>query len=505
MAQSLVLYDTTGAWGWLGEIYAIMAANLASHFGSWKAMPVISYQPGLIGQYTATIYIGSTYDEPLPTAFLDDVLGSSKPVIWINDNIWQLTARNPNFQSNYGWTWTGFDSSAVAAVQYNNQTLKRYSANAAGIMGTSVSAAATVLANCVRSSDNSKFPWAVRSNRLGSTGSLTYIAENPFVYISEGDRYLAFCDLLFDALAPNTAVRHRAYVRLEDIDPTYDPVQLRLVANYLSAEAQIPFGFQIVPLYTDPLGYWTNGVPQTIPLSKSPDVVSALKYMQSSGGVMMLHGYTHQYSNVQNPYTGTTGDDCEFFRITRNTDGSLNYLGPVSEDANSNWAKNRFISAGNELNKSGLTTRQIPLPQFMTFPSYAASASDYRTAQSVFGQYYGNNFVRAERALYYSGLLTGGTVDSTRYVGQFMPYTIRDVYGTKVLADTLGGLETADPEFNFPARTPDDIIADAQRTLVVRDGVASFFYHPYDNIQLLKDTINGLKTLGYTFVSPTQL
>ena len=30
---ALVLYDTTGQWGWLGEIYGIMTANLVSHFG----------------------------------------------------------------------------------------------------------------------------------------------------------------------------------------------------------------------------------------------------------------------------------------------------------------------------------------------------------------------------------------------------------------------------------------------------------------------------------------
>ena len=44
MTSTLVLYDTTGQWGWLGELYAIMTANLASHFGTWTAMPVVSYQ-----------------------------------------------------------------------------------------------------------------------------------------------------------------------------------------------------------------------------------------------------------------------------------------------------------------------------------------------------------------------------------------------------------------------------------------------------------------------------
>jgi len=51
-----------------------------------------------------------------------------------------------------------------------------------------------VLAECVRA-DNTTFPWAVRS------GNVTYIGEIPFAYMTEGDRYLIFCDLLFDALA----------------------------------------------------------------------------------------------------------------------------------------------------------------------------------------------------------------------------------------------------------------------------------------------------------------
>jgi hypothetical protein len=50
---------------------------------------------------------------------------------------------------------------------------------------------------------------------------------------------------------------------------------------------------------------------------------------------------------------------------------------------------------------------------------------------------------------------------------------------------------------------PADIIADAQRNLVVRDAWASFFFHTYDNVSYLQQTVLGLKSLGYTFVSPT--
>jgi uncharacterized protein YdaL len=485
--STLVLYDTTGPWGWLGELYGIMTANLASHFGSWTAMPVASYSLGLLKNYTAAVYIGSTYGEPLPTAFLGDVFNSTVPVVWIYDNIWQLTGSFPSFPTVYGWNWSGFDFSAVAEVDYRSQKLKRYAANGAGIMNYAfVNPGVTVPANCVRS-DGSTFPWAVRSRNL------TYIGENPLVYISEGDRYLAFCDLLFDALAPGTPTQHRALVRLEDIDPTSDPAILMSIADWLFNNA-VPFGFHIEPLYLDPLGHYNNGVPVSTPLRSQPALISALKYMQSKGGTMILHGWTHQYDAVANPYTGVTGDDCEFYRITQNADHSLNYQGPVVEDTSPAWATSRFNAAFAELTASGLT-----VPNLITFPSYAASAFDYSAVTSFVYNGAPAFTARAERSLYFSGLLSGGRIDYTRFAGQYFPYAVRDVYNCKVLADTLGGIQPQ-PFFQFPARLPADIIADAQRTLVVRDGFASFFYNPTDSIAYLQQTVVGLKGLGYTFV-----
>jgi len=348
----------------------------------------------------------------------------------------------------------------------------------------SVSSGVTVLANCVRS-DGSTFPWALRSTGPNG-GSLTYIGENPLVYLTEGDRYLAYCDLLFDALAPSTPIQHRAFLRLEDIDPTYDTNTLKSVADWLKSQ-NVPFGFQIIPYYLDPLNANYNGT--NITLQSKPAMVNMIKYMQSKGGVMMCHGYTHQYSNVPNPYSAASGDDCEFYRITMNSDNSLNFQGPVAEDSLA-WAQARFSAAQQLFKNAGFA-----MPQLITFPSYAASAADYAAANGFFT-------AASERRLYFTGVLSGQPINYTQLAGQYMPYTVRDVYNMKVLADTLGGIEPL-PYFSYPARLPADLIADAQRNLVVRDGWATFFYHTYDNISYLRQTVTGLKSLGYTFVSPT--
>ena len=37
------------------------------------------------------------------------------------------------------------------------------------------------------------------------------------------------------------------------------------------------------------------------------------------------------------------------------------------------------------------------------------------------------------------------------------------------------------------------------------DGVASFFFHPYYDLSILKQIVAGVKTAGYTFVAPSSL
>jgi uncharacterized protein YdaL len=89
-------------------------------------------------------------------------------------------------------------------------------------------------------------------------------------------------------------------------------------------------------------------------------------------------------------------------------------------------------------------------------------------------------------------------------VGQFFPYVVNDVYGSKVLPENLGNYEPVMVN-NHPPRSPAQMVESARRNLVVRDGFASFFYHPYYGVQALKETVEGIKALGYTFVSPTSL
>lgn len=86
---------------------------------------------------------------------------------------------------------------------------------------------------------------------------------------------------------------------------------------------------------------------------------------------------------------------------------------------------------------------------------------------------------------------------------QFAPYVIRDVYGSVVIPETLGMVELRP---SLPDEgTAEAILAHARSQFVVRDNVASFFYHPFLGTEQLEDIVNRMRSMGYRFVAPCEL
>lgn len=484
--NTLVLYDSTGQWGWLGEAYGVMAGNLVSHGSKYTLHPAVNYVAGELNGYTGLIYIGSTYGEPLPTALLDDVLATAKPVLWMNDNIWQLSARAANFAGQYGFTPMYFDFSNTLTVTYKSVALQRNAlAVPSGLLQTVINDSTKAQALAVATNDTGgTVNWATKG------ANLTYIGEIPFSYTGPNDRYLISADLIGRVSNPNMLARKRALVRIEDVGADADPAELRAIADYLYSK-NVPFSVAVIPYYVDPNGYYNNGVPVSLHLYQSPSVVSALRYMQSKGGTLIMHGYTHQYSNIDNPYSGVSADDFEFYLAHID---SANYVvmdTPVPVDSMS-WAQGRITSGLQEFSRAGFFAPTIFEP-----PHYAASAIDYQVFHSQFATLY-------QRGLFAygwcpNGVCGTGTPDYTRIYGQFYPYLVRDIFGAVVVPEQLGNVELV--EFNNnPPRLPADILLSASCNTVIQDGVQSFFFHPYLNISYLKQIIAGLQAMGYTFV-----
>jgi uncharacterized protein YdaL len=485
LARTLILYDTTGPYAALGELYATQVANLVSQFGQSKARPVTRYVKGEARRYTLTIYIGSTYAEPVPATFLDDAADPGVSVLWLGANLSLLTERHPTWAGRVGFTARSEDPVAVSEVRYKGTALTRNPASGGIARLTVTKPNVAAVLGLAAHADGSTAPWAVRS------GGFTYVGEVPFPFLSADDRYLAFADLLFDLYAPATRTRHRALVRIEDVGPQSDPKQLRAIADYLW-KRRVPFAVAAFVEYNDPAGRYSGGKPVHRMLSKTPELVAALRYLVAHGGTLVMHGDTHAYAGGPNPY-GVSAEDFEFYRAHVDSTNRVVLDGPVAEDSAA-WALSRLTAARAEWAAAG-----IPAPGIFEFPHYAASAADYRAVSAdpaVTARY--------ERAMYFSGVLSGRAVNSAKYASQFFPYPVRDVYGAAVIPETLGNVDLKG--FNqHHARLPEDVLASAKRQLVVRDGVASFFYHPFLGLQYLPQLVEGIQALGYTFVPADSL
>jgi uncharacterized protein YdaL len=515
--KTLIVYDAPAGdtYEKLGLAYTIMLQNLLGHFdGTVDTEPVQNYTAGQVENYTATFYMGSNYDSPLPASFLHDVTSTNKTVVWFHYNIWKLAWDTTyNFTAKFGLNFTGLRGLNAAPTSSNpspgffdtviykgRNFVKYYAYNSSngtvnadpdvGVMQIADPAKATSVIPVLNSGTNEQVPYVVRA------GNFWYFADMPFTYIGPRDRYLVAADMLHDILGINHAENHQAMVRLEDVDAMVSVANMRRLGDYLFSK-RIPYSIAAIPLYKDPLGKYNNGVPLTVPMPQASNLKRALNYALTRGGEIVQHGYTHQYDSTPNANTAVTGDDFEFWDAVHNK--------PLPEDSTA-WAAGRIQSGRTDFIANGYT------PIAWETPHYQTSALSTKAIPPIYNKTY-------QRAVYYTADTPNLTAATSRdyAIGQFFPYIIkRDYYGQKIIPENLGNfqydLSAIDPASNV-VYTWQDINTNAQFALAVRDGFASFFFHPflldpalkvpaYQDFQKLITAINGL---GYTWTSPSKL
>lgn len=280
--------------------------------------------------------------------------------------------------------------------------------------------------------------------------------------------------LLWDqAGAMDIASQKIALIRLEDVSPgVYDTEdklgKLEAIADYLHSEG-VPFQVSVIPEYRDP----KNNVVISIDDTGNPQVLAFIKtinYMREQGGIIGLHGYTHQYQNE------VTGNGFEFMGK-----GTSQYAQPA-------YAEERIQKALTLMDKAG-----IPV-DFWETPHYTATLTQYRVISNYFGLVYDPNPLDKNIKNISSWDSTGPDNLSTIFV----PAPLLNVAVDKDVDRILGQLDK-----NDPVMLPSFFIHPFQefKFMYKMQAPEGYSFYAHDTNSYLHRLIGGFKERGYKFVS----
>ena len=478
----VVYYDSVGQFGYLGDLYSKQIATLLSHF-SYKVVrsPIETYAAGDLQKARASFYLGLIYDNKLPDAFKADAMASAKPLCWMGYNLWQIAwtpsyAENTAFSSKFGFRFLQVDTIGYPTVTYKGVDLtKEQTDPTQGKIQVLDATKAKVTATSKRP-DGLSIPYITKANNLW------YIGDNPLSYVTfrrNDDRLLSVEDTIHDVISSGAVEDHRAVLRIEDVNPNVPPATLTKLADALYAQ-NIPYVICVIPTGVTT----TNGVCTYHSVHEDYAFQQALHYMEARGGQVVMHGWTHQYSNLPNPYNGNSGTDYEFFRVMLANDGTETPVGFVPEDSSA-WSGLRVDCGLLLMRLAGFN------PKGWVTPHYIASPSDLTEVSKRF-----------EFSLCRSLTYATGPDGKAYYTTLLSPWVIRDMFGQKHIPETIGYVN---PEVfaGIPPRLPADLIGYSKAVKVVRDGWAGCYFHWFLDPALLTQLVSGIKAQGYRFVAPS--
>ncbi len=440
LAQNvLILYDGPEA---KSEAFksASFLSRLFGHFevDSCEVASVRQYKSSWVHQPDFLFLVFEEGYPEFPPKMLEDLKVRRETTVWIHMHIDHFLESEAE---KLGFDYDGWEERPDWKIYYKNEDFPKEDPglNRLRILDQDK---VEILAK-IFSPDGRTYPYILRS------GSFWYVADSPFSYALEGGRFLILADLLHDILGQDHPVSHRAMVRIEDVNPEDRPENLRRLGHWLKKEG-IPFSISLIPIFRDP------SLSLEIRLSQRPKLVAALKELVALGGTIVLHGATHQHQ-------GRTAEDYEFWD---------DIVGQPVPHEDEDWVQERIRLGLEECLRCGL------YPLAWETPHYSASQKDYRLIARVFDSFY-DRLMAAE--------LVG--------TQQIFPYPcfLKDL-GIKVIPENLGYVDFENPD-------PEGLIDRARNMLVVRDGIASFFFHSFVPIEYLKKICLTMKNMGWQFVS----
>ncbi|HEX7510381.1 MAG TPA: polysaccharide deacetylase family protein, partial [Chitinivibrionales bacterium] len=414
-------------------------AALCGHFDiDVVLLSVNKFRGFLVRPTDFIIYIGCDQETSVPEEFLRFAEKPPVPLFWLQANLNQLLSRSAMLSDSFGFTLkTSAENNIVRSIEYKGK--KFFYTDSSCIALSIVDSGRVVQHAIAQTAAGEKRPYIVQS------GNFWYLADYTLGF-DIGDRHVIFADVLHDFLSEDHVQRHCALVRIEDVTTRTDPRQIRELADYFYKNG-IPWSIALVPFYVDP----DRNINES--LSDAPVLTAALRFAISHGAAIVEHGVTHQYR-------GHSTDDFEFWDLQNER--------PLLEDSRE-FVAARLQKGLSEMHACGL------YPVVFETPHYGASPLDY----SVFDEFFSTEYGRRDQP------------DACGTVAPF--YISHHPTGCRLIPENCGYVSVIGADVK-------SILAAGENLLAVRDGMASFFFHPWIDIGALKLIVDKFRTEGYEFI-----
>lgn len=432
----LIIYDRRNYFGFKAdEVTAIV--NLLYHFNvNTEEIMASSYKAGMMQRYDCTVYIGIS-DEKLKNDLLKDITDYKKPFLFIGKGIQSLLRYNPM----EGVEFKGNNLKPVK-VKYKDREF---------ILKTERFFQEIILKNdagqvfSTVSDEQSLYPYIVRLSNLWYVSCLD----------TQGVLFYILADVLHDFFEEyHDTSSPKIYVRIEDVHAERSIENLYKIADYLQQE-NVPYMVALIPSFYD---FKTKNI---FDLKDNKRFADCIKYMQDSGGSIVLHGYTHQI------HKDMPGEGFEFW------DGEKDQPLPVDMKK---WVDERINAAIDECTEVGIG------PIAFEAPHYAASSEAYKNLKR-----------------YFSTIIGHLQTSDRGYTTTPYPYTLHysSLYNN-LIPENLGYVDPDDLLYK------EHIFEELEKVAIVRDYTAGFYFHSYLDPKLLEPIIVEIKKRGIDFLDLKQ-
>ncbi|WP_158231819.1 DUF2334 domain-containing protein [Sporosarcina sp. P19] len=317
-------------------------------------------------------------------------------------------------------------------------------------------------------------------------GRLTYIASSAF----ENDQKYALSKQMHQIMGVEEPTVHPAYIRLEDISPVSDYKLVQETGDYL-ADQGIPFYLAVIPVYVN------NENGEKVFMKSNQKLVNVLRHLQSRGGIVIGHGYTHSYRYEE------TGEGFEFWddqlnqKITTERTDKLPESLPKRESFRSESEYRIIMDKMDLIEKGYIETKHqkaigeladIGLyPLAFEAPHYTMSSTGYKITSNYFTSIFGQVQLSDE---------DWEIMDAPLFVSN--PSILS---GMTLYPETIGYVN---PQLEDPLEVAKDTV---KRLKDVPGSMVGGFYHPYlgmEHLQEMLELIYSVGTIEWLDLSETE-